>query len=236
MARSVVVVATSDEAPLMRRQSAYMTMSIAEYFRDQGKNVMCMMDSVTRFAMAQREIGLSAGEPPTTKGYPPTTFAELPRLLERAGPGIGDGNITGLFTVLVDGDDHNEPIADAVRGILDGHIVLSRTLAEKGHFPAIDVLQSISRLAPDVTDPPHQAMASLVREALGTYRDAADLIQVGAYVAGSDPRVDAALSLVPKINTFLRQGLAEQTPFGQVKARLQALVSGSSGGSHAPRA
>jgi flagellum-specific ATP synthase len=232
LARSVVVAATSDQPPLVRAHGAEAATAIAEYFRDRGKSVLLVMDSVTRYAMALRETALSAGEPPATKGYPPSVFAALPRLLERAGTSTSEGVITALYTVFVEGDDLTDPIADAVRGILDGHIVLSRTLAEKGHFPAIDVLQSISRLAPEVTDAAHQGLASLVREALGTYRDAADLIQVGAYVAGSDPRIDSALTMVPKINAFLKQTLGERTPFGQVKARLQALLSSQS---HAPR-
>ena len=233
LARSVVVAATSDQPPLVRAHGAEAATAIAEYFRERGKSVLLVMDSVTRYAMALRETALSAGEPPATKGYPPSVFAALPRLLERAGTSTGDGVITALYTVFVEGDDLTDPIADAVKGILDGHIVLSRGLAEKGHFPAIDVLQSISRLAPEVTDQAHQGLASLVREALGTYRDASDLIQVGAYVAGSDPRVDSALSMVPKVNTFLRQSLGETTPFGQVRARLQALLS-SQGQSHPP--
>jgi len=225
LARTVVVAATSDQPPLVRAHGAEAATAIAEYFRERGKSVLLVMDSVTRYAMALRETALSAGEPPATKGYPPSVFAALPRLLERAGTSTGDGVITALYTVFVEGDDLTDPIADAVRGILDGHIVLSRGLAEKGHFPAIDVLQSISRLAPDVTDQNHQAAAGLLREALGTYRDASDLIQVGAYVPGSDPRVDNALTLVPKINAFLRQGLNEKTPFGQARARMQALLS-----------
>lgn len=233
LARSVVVAATSDQPPLVRAHGAEAATAIAEYFRERGKSVLLVMDSVTRYAMALRETALSAGEPPATKGYPPSVFAALPRLLERAGTSTGDGVITALYTVFVEGDDLTDPIADAVKGILDGHIVLSRGLAEKGHFPAIDVLQSISRLAPEVTDQGHQGLASLVREALGTYRDASDLIQVGAYVAGSDPRVDSALAMVPKINTFLRQSLGDTTPFGQVRARLQALLS-SQGQSHPP--
>ncbi|MEO8181210.1 MAG: FliI/YscN family ATPase [Deltaproteobacteria bacterium] len=229
LARTVVLAATSDQPPLVRAHGAEAATSVAEYFRDQGKSVLLVMDSVTRYAMALRETALSAGEPPATKGYPPSVFAALPRLLERAGTSIGAGVITGLYTVFVEGDDLSDPVADAVRGILDGHIVLSRALAEKGHFPAIDVLQSISRLAPDVTDATQQSSSGLLREALGTYRDAADLIQVGAYVPGSDPRIDNALTLVPKINAFLRQGLTERTPFGQSKARMQALLS------HLPR-
>lgn len=235
LARSVVIAATSDQPPLVRAHGAESATAVAEYFRDQGKSVLLMMDSVTRYAMALRETALAAGEPPATKGYPPSVFAALPRLLERAGTSTGKGVITALYTVFVEGDDLTDPIADAVKGILDGHIVLSRSLAEKGHFPAIDVLQSISRLAPEVTDQTHQGMATLVREALGTYRDALDLIQVGAYVQGSDPRVDAALAMVPKINMFLRQALGERTPFGQVKARLQSLLSTVQQGPHASR-
>jgi flagellum-specific ATP synthase len=225
MARSVVVVATSDEAPLMRRQSAYMTMSIAEYFRDQGKNVMCMMDSVTRFAMAQREIGLSAGEPPTTKGYPPTTFAELPRLLERAGPGIGDGNITGLFTVLVDGDDHNEPIADAVRGILDGHIVMERAIGERGRYPAINILRSVSRTMPGCNTDQENALVGRAQRLLSAYNDMAEMIRLGAYRRGSDPLVDEAIEYNPAIEEFLKQGKRERTDMEAGYAKLAEILN-----------
>ncbi|UEM04229.1 flagellar protein export ATPase FliI [Skermanella rosea] len=224
MARSVVVVATSDEAPLMRRQSAYMTMSIAEYFRDRGKNVMCMMDSVTRFAMAQREIGLSAGEPPTTKGYPPTTFAELPRLLERAGPGVGEGNITGLFTVLVDGDDHNEPIADAVRGILDGHIVMERAIGERGRYPAINILRSVSRTMPGCNTDRENALVGRARRLLSAYNDMAEMIRLGAYRRGSDPLVDEAIEYNPAIETFLKQGKRERTDMATGYAQLAEIL------------
>ena len=225
MARSVVVVATSDEAPLMRRQSAYMTMSIAEYFRDKGKNVMCMMDSVTRFAMAQREIGLSAGEPPTTKGYPPTTFAELPRLLERAGPGIGDGNITGLFTVLVDGDDHNEPIADAVRGILDGHIVMERAIGARGRYPAINILRSVSRTMPGCNTDQENALVGRARRLLSAYNDMAEMIRLGAYRRGSDPLVDEAIEYNPAIEEFLKQGKRERTDMEAGYAKLAEILN-----------
>jgi flagellum-specific ATP synthase len=225
MARSVVVVATSDEAPLMRRQSAYMTMSIAEYFRDQGKNVMCMMDSVTRFAMAQREIGLSAGEQPTTKGYPPITFAELPRLLERAGPGIGDGNITGLFTVLVDGDDHNEPIADAVRGILDGHIVMERAIGERGRYPAINILRSVSRTMPGCNTDQENALVGRAQRLLSAYNDMAEMIRLGAYRRGSDPLVDEAIEYNPAIEEFLKQGKRERTDMEAGYAKLAEILN-----------
>ena len=195
LARSVVVVATSDEPALMRRQAAYLTLAIAEYFRDEGKDVMCMMDSVTRFAMAQREIGLSAGEPPTTKGYTPTVFTELPKLLERAGPGAGKGTITGIFTVLVDGDDHNEPVADAVRGILDGHIVMERAIAERGRYPAINVLKSVSRTMPKSADPAFLPVITRARQVMATYSDMEELIRLGAYRAGSSAEVDEAIRL-----------------------------------------
>lgn len=225
LARSVVVVATSDESPLMRRQAAYMTLSMAEYFRDLGSNVLCMMDSVTRFAMAQREIGLSAGEPPTSKGYTPTVFAELPKLLERAGPGLhGQGNITGLFTVLVDGDDHNEPIADAVRGILDGHIVLSRELAESGHYPAIDVEKSISRVMTACTGREHQQAARRLRQLLAKVNKARDLIQIGAYQPGHDAELDTAVRLQPQMAALLQQDMHERAPLEMSRAQLVKLA------------
>src|SRR6516162_2204988 len=205
LARSVVVVATSDEPALMRRQAAYLTLAIAEYFRDLDKDVLVLMDSVTRFAIAQREIGLSAGEPPTAKGYTPTVFVELPRLLERAGPGTGAGTITGLFSVLVEGDDHNEPVADAVRAILDGHVVLSRDLAGRNHYPAIDVLHSVSRTIGDVTDAAHRARVAQVREWLAMIRDSEDLVSVGAYARGANLRLDLALDRRETLNAFLRQ-------------------------------
>jgi flagellum-specific ATP synthase len=221
LARSVVVVATGDEPPLLRRQAAYMAMAIAESFRDQGKNVLCMLDSVTRFAMAQREIGLSAGEPPTSKGYPPTTFSELARLLERAGPGLqGSGTITGVFTVLVEGDDHNEPVADAVRGILDGHIVLERSIGERGRWPAINLLRSVSRALPGCNTEAQNNLLRRARAILSTYEDMAELIRLGAYRQGSDPKVDEAVRLYPAIEAFLNQGKHERSELGSVYAGL----------------
>jgi flagellum-specific ATP synthase len=205
LARSVVVVATSDEPALMRRQAAYLTLAVAEYFRDEGQDVLCLMDSVTRFAMAQREIGLSAGEPPTAKGYTPTVFTELPKLLERAGPGLGEGAITAIFTVLVDGDDHNEPIADAVRGILDGHIVMQRSIAERGRYPAINILKSVSRTMPKSADPQFWPTIQKARAVMATYADMEELIRLGAYRAGSSPEVDEAIRLHEPLEAFLRQ-------------------------------
>jgi flagellum-specific ATP synthase len=205
LARSVVVVATSDEPALMRRQAAYLTLAVAEYFRDEGQDVLCLMDSVTRFAMAQREIGLSAGEPPTAKGYTPTVFTELPKLLERAGPGLAEGAITAIFTVLVDGDDHNEPIADAVRGILDGHIVMQRSIAERGRYPAINILKSVSRTMPKSADPQFWPTIQKARAVMATYADMEELIRLGAYRAGSSPEVDEAIRLHEPLEAFLRQ-------------------------------
>ena len=208
--RSVVVVATSDHLPLIRMRGAFVATAIAEYFRDRGKHVMLMMDSLTRFAMAQREVGLAAGEPPTTKGYTPSVFTLLPKLLERAGTSSGGGTITGLYTVLVEGDDMNEPIADAVRSILDGHIVLSRDLATQNHYPAIDILESISRVMIDITAPKHKDCANRLKEILATYRKAEDLINIGAYVAGSNPKIDYAIKMIEKVNGYLKQGIEEK--------------------------
>jgi flagellum-specific ATP synthase len=225
LARSVVVVATSDEAPLMRRQAAYMTLAVAEYFRDQGRDVLCLMDSTTRFAMAQREIGLAAGEPPTTKGYPPTTFAELPKLLERAGPGEhGKGTITGLFTVLVDGDDHNEPIADAARGILDGHIVLDRAIAERGRFPAVNVLRSISRTMPGCNNDKENEIVGRARRYMAAYDNMAELIRLGAYRKGSNKEVDEAIALNDKLEDFLRQRKEERSDLAGGYAKLAEIL------------
>src|SRR5918995_2502979 len=224
LARSVVVVATSDEPALMRRQAAYLTLAIAEYFRDEDKDVLCLMDSVTRFAMAQREIGLSAGEPPTAKGYTPTVFTELPKLLERAGPGMDEGTITGIFTVLVDGDDHNEPVADAVRGILDGHIVMERAIAERGRYPAINVLKSISRTMPGCQAPHERQIVRSARESLSTYAGMEELIRLGAYRAGSSAEVDEAIQLHLPLETFLAQAKDDSTNLGQGYQRLEQIL------------
>jgi flagellum-specific ATP synthase len=230
LARAVVVVATSDEPALKRRQAAYMTLAIAEYLRDQDLEVLCLMDSITRFAMAQREIGLAAGEPPTTKGYTPTVFSELPKLLERAGPGpvrpdgAVAGPITGLFTVLVDGDDHNEPIADAVRGILDGHIVMERAIAERGRFPAINVLKSVSRTLPGCQTPLEREVVAKARTSLSAYANMEELIRIGAYRAGADPEVDRAIALNPALEAFLSQDKDEFTPMAESFERLESIL------------
>lgn len=225
LARSVVVVATSDTPALMRRQAAWTTLALAEHFRDGGRDVMCLMDSVTRFAMAQREIGLANGEPPATKGYTPTVFAELPRLLERAGPGgPGQGSITGLFSVLVDGDDHDEPIADAVRGILDGHIVMSRKIAERGRFPAIDILKSVSRMLPHCHDEKENQLRLAAVRLLSTYGDMEELVRLGAYETGADAQVDEAVRLAPSIEDLLKQTKNDRGSAVEAFSRLAALM------------
>jgi flagellum-specific ATP synthase len=221
--RSVVVVASSDRLPLIRTRGAFLATAIAEYFRDQGCRVNLMMDSVTRFAMAQREIGLALGEPPTTKGYTPSTFTLLPKLLERAGTNNGRGSITGLYTVLVEGDDTNEPIADAARSILDGHIVLSRELAMQNHYPAIDVLGSISRVMEDVVDASQRQNAGRFKETLAVYRKAEDLINIGAYTAGSNPKIDHAIRMIERINAYLRQDIGETVSLAESVAQLNSL-------------
>ena len=233
LARSVVIAATSDAPPLIRVRAAFVATAIAEYFRDQGNQVLLMMDSVTRFAMAQREVGLSIGEPPTTKGYTPSVFALLPKLLERAGmAGAGKGSITGLYTVLVEGDDMNEPIADAVRSILDGHIVLSRDLADQGHFPAVEVLTSKSRLMTEVTDETHYEAAQALISVLAAYKRAETLIMIGAYAKGSDPKIDRAIAMKPAIDAFLQQRIEDDGDFSKTLEAL--LLLGRHAASDAP--
>ncbi|GAB2873589.1 FliI/YscN family ATPase [Nocardioides pacificus] len=224
LARSVVIVATSDEPPVVRLRAALVATRIAEWFRDSGRDVVLMMDSLTRVAMAQREIGLSAGEPPATRGYPPSVFTLLPQILERAGTSA-DGSITGLYTVLVEGDDMQDPIGDAARSILDGHIVLARSLATSGHFPSIDVLESISRVASAICSPEQKKAASHLRRLMAAYRNVRELVEIGAYVAGADADADAALALLPQINDFLRQDMDDATPTAETWQRLIDLVA-----------
>lgn len=223
--KSVVIVATSDHLPLVRVRGAFVATAIAEFFRDQGLTVNLMMDSLTRFAMAQREIGLALGEPPTTKGYTPSVFTLLPKLLERAGTSDHSGSITGLYTVLVEGDDMNEPIADAARSILDGHIVLSRELAHQNHYPAIDVLRSISRVMEDIASLQHKHNAGRLKEMLATYRKSEDLINIGAYVAGTNPAIDRAVAKIDEINGFLRQGISESVDFESCLQQLEQIMA-----------
>jgi flagellum-specific ATP synthase len=222
--RSVVIVATSDQPALVRLKGALVATAVAEYFRDQGRNVMLMMDSITRFAMAQREVGLAVGEPPATRGYTPSVFAALPKLLERAGNNEV-GTITGLYTVLVEGDDMNEPIADAVRGTVDGHITLSRNLAAQNHYPAIDVLESISRVMDDIISPEHKESARKLREVLATYEESKDLVNIGAYEEGTNPNLDYALSKLDDINDFLRQSIEEKTEYQLTVQKLRSIFS-----------
>lgn len=222
--RSVVVVATSDKSPLLRMRAAFLATTIAEYFRDQGKDVLFMMDSVTRFCMAQREIGLSMGEPPASKGYTPSVFSTIPKLLERAGMAPQRGSITGIYSVLVEGDDMDDPIADAARAILDGHIVLSRKIAQRNHFPAIDVLQSASRVMRAVSSPDHQRWAAQFKDWLAAYGQAEDLINIGAYVRGSNPRVDQSIAVIDRVNQFLRQGIDETANMDTTLAAMHSIV------------
>ncbi|MCK5706637.1 MAG: flagellar protein export ATPase FliI [Candidatus Aureabacteria bacterium] len=220
--RSIVVVVTSDQPALQRIKGFYTAVTMAEYFRDQGKDVMLMVDSVTRFAMAQREVGLAVGEPPATKGYTPSVFAILPKLLERAGRS-DVGSTTGLFTVLVEADDFNEPISDAVRSVVDGHIMLTRDLAQKGHYPAVDLLQSTSRVMIDIVDKEHLECAEEIKKILATYKDAEDLINIGAYVKGSNPRIDYAIQMITNVNSFLTQGINDKIDYAQTLAMLKML-------------
>jgi flagellum-specific ATP synthase len=222
--RSVVVVATSDTHPIIRMRAAYVATAIAEYFRDQGNDVLLMVDSLTRFAMAQREVGLSIGEPPTTKGYTPSVFSLMPKLLERVGAVEGKGSITGLYAILVEGNDFDEPIADAARSILDGHIVLSRDLATKNHYPAVDVLNSISRVMIDVVDDEHKGKAGHILNILATYKKAEDLINIGAYVKGSNREVDFAIEMIGRVNTFLMQAIDEKVSFAESRRDLFTLL------------
>jgi flagellum-specific ATP synthase len=224
--KSVIVVAASDMHPLVRTRAAYLATTIAEYFRDQGQDVLLMIDSLTRFAMALREIGLSVGEPPTTKGYTPSVFSVMPKLLERAGSMERGGSITGLFTVLVEGDDLNDPVADAARSILDGHISLSRQLANQNHYPAVDILGSISRVMIDIVDEEHRKLANQMINVVATYRKAEDLINIGAYVPGSNPDIDYALKMMPRVNAFLRQDMEEKVSFGETRAELKRIFQG----------
>lgn len=225
MSRCVLVVSTGNEPPLMRRQAAWTATAVAEHFRDAGLQVLLLIDSVTRFAMAQREIGLAAGEPPTAKGYPPTVFAELPQLMERAGPGRAEtGDITGIYTVLVDGDDMNDPIADTVRGILDGHVILDRQIAERGRFPAIHLLKSVSRMLPDCHAPAEYAVLSAARRVLAKYADMEELIRMGAYKPGADPEIDAAIRFATPVEVFLSQRKHEQMVSDQSFAELYTLL------------
>ena len=225
MERSVVVVATSDEPPLVRRQAAYLTMAVAEYFRDQNNDVLCLMDSVTRFAMAQREISLSMGEPPATRGYTPTVFAELPRLLERAGPGVLDqGTITGIFSVLVEGDDYNEPISDSVRGIIDGHVILDRAIAERGRYPAVNILTSVSRTLPDCNSNEQNKIIERAKKLVSIYEDMAELIRLGAYREGSDPKVDEAIHYYESIEGFISQRKNEYTSLDDCYSNLASIL------------
>ena len=231
MKRSVVVVATSDKPALIRNKAAKTATAVAEYFRDQGKDVLLMMDNLTRFSMAQREIGLASGEPPVSRGYPPSVYSEMPKLLERAG-NSDKGSITGLYAVLVDGDDFNEPIADTARGILDGHIVLSRNMAQRNHYPAVDVLASISRVMSSVATEEHKQLAGQMKNVLATYRDAEDLINIGAYRAGSNPGIDFAIEKIEAVNAFLRQGTEEKFQFDDIVQKMRDIFeeSDSEGG------
>jgi flagellum-specific ATP synthase len=226
MARSVVIVVTSDRSPVLQVRGAFVAASIADWFRDQGHDVMFFMDSVTRLAMAQRQIGLAAGEPPTTKGYTPSVFGLLPRLLERAGPGAGKGSVTALYTVLIDGDDLQDPIGDAVRGIVDGHIVLSRRIASHGQYPAVDVLQSISRVMPAVTQPKHRDVARKFRSLMATWAENEELIRLGAYRAGSSQAVDAAIARIEAIRAFLSQGVADAATLDSSVVAMEKIVNG----------
>ena len=220
LARSVLVVVTSDRSPVLQVKGAFVAAAIAEYFRDEGKDVLMMMDSLTRFAMAQRQIGLAAGEPPTTKGYTPSVFGLLPKLLERVGPGTSGGSITGVFTVLVEGDDIHDPIGDAVRGIVDGHVVLSRKLASHGHYPAVDVLQSLSRVMVNITEDAHQRYSGKMRDLLATWSENEELIRLGAYRKGSSPEVDEAIAKHPDLESFLKQGVNERSEFVETIRRM----------------
>jgi flagellum-specific ATP synthase len=224
LARSVVIVATSDQPPLVRMRGAYLAMAVSEFFRDLNRDVILMMDSVTRFAMSSREVGLAIGEPPTSRGYTPSVFAQLPKLLERAGTCEDKGSITGIYTVLVEGDDMNEPIADAVRSIVDGHIVLSRDLASQGHYPAIEILNSISRCMSDVVDKEQVEAAHHFLETLATYRRSEDLINIGAYASGSNAKIDQAIEMIDDLNDYLKQPVMEKVSLAESRERLVSLV------------